>query len=181
MRDGKVEQMRRVPMLRACSESELITLAGAAEMINVPAGSVLQTEGAEVKWFYLILTGDVAATRNGRLLGRSGAGTTVGEVELLCGSPATRSVMTAASVRAMVLSRRQFSSALDNCPTFRDAIVRSLARGLADALAEPAGDRELVRGPWRPRPAPAPAPVPAVSMDHPSIARRLAPTPSIGA
>jgi CRP-like cAMP-binding protein len=169
-RDGKIDQLRRVPMLRACSEDELRRLAATFEVINLPVGTVLQIEGREIRWFHLILSGDVAVTRNGRILGRSGAGTTVGEVELLCGSPAMGSVVSAGEVRAMVMGRRQFTSSLDECPVFRDAIVRSLARGLAASIAESSED-EPVAGPWRPRPIrPRPAAVP--TMDHPSWGRR---------
>src|ERR1700738_778146 len=93
--DGKIDQLRRVPMLRACSEAELRWLAATFEVINLPAGTVWQIEGRDVRWFHLILAGDVAVTRNGRILGRSGVGTTVGEVELLCGSPAMGAVVSA--------------------------------------------------------------------------------------
>jgi CRP-like cAMP-binding protein len=171
-------------MLRACSETELRRLGAAAEAINVPTGGVMQVEGDEVRWFYVILTGDVDIERNDRIVGRSGVGTTVGEVELLCGSPAMQSVIAASPVRAVVLSRPQFNAVLDDCPVFRDAIVRSLARGLAAAVADRT-DRELVAGPWRPRPAPAPVAI-EVSPAHPTVAlrpmpSRLSPTPSIGA
>jgi CRP-like cAMP-binding protein len=184
MRDGKLEQLRRVPMLRACSEVELRRLASAAEAVNVPAGAVMQIEDDEVRWFYLVLTGDVDFERDDTMVGRSGVGTTVGEVELLCGSPAMQSVIAASPVRAVVLSRPQFNAVLDDCPVFRDAIVRSLARGLAAAVADRA-DRGLVAGPWRPRPAPAPVSI-EVSRAHPSVTlrplpARVSPTPSIGA
>jgi CRP-like cAMP-binding protein len=168
--DGKIDQLRRVPMLRACSEEELRRLAATFEVINLPAGTVLQIEGREVRWFHLILAGDVAVTRNGRILGRSGAGTTVGEIELLCGSPAMGSVVSASQVRAMVMGRRQFNSTLDECPVFRDAIVRSLARGLAASVADSTED-EPIAGPWRPRPVP-PRPATVRSMDHPSMGLR---------
>jgi CRP-like cAMP-binding protein len=180
-RDGKIDQLRRVPMLRACSDAELRRLATAFEVINLPAGTLIQLEGKEIRWFHLILAGDVAMTRNGRILGRSGAGTTVGEVELLCGSPAMGSVVSASEVRAVVMGRRQFTSTLDECPVFRDAIVRSLARGMAAAVAE-STENEPVPGPWRPRPVRLPAPPATVrSMAHPSLALRVLPTPSLGA
>jgi CRP-like cAMP-binding protein len=188
MRDGKMEQLRRVPMLRACSEAELRRLAWAAEMITVPTGAVMQVEDDEVRWFYLVLAGDVDVEQGERMVGSSGVGTTVGEVELLCGSPAMHTVTAASPVRAVVLSRPQFNAVLDDCPVFRDAIVRSLARGLAAAVAD-RSDHGLVAGPWRPRPVPAPFSA-KVSRAHPSVSLRpvparlspsLSPTPSIGA
>jgi hypothetical protein len=145
---------------------------------------VVQVEGDEVKRFHLILTGEVELRRNDKMAGRSGVGTTIGDVELLCGTPAMRSAMGASQVRAMVLDRRQFTAVLDDCPVFRDAIVRSLARGLAAAMPG-RGDGELVVGPWRPRPAPVP-PAIETSLTHPSRGLRtmpaiLSPTPPIGA
>jgi len=98
--DRKIEQLRRMPMLRACRDSELRRLAGAGETVDVAAGEVLQADGAPVRHFHLVL-------------------------------------------RVFILGKREFTGALDDCPAFRDAILRSLSRRLAGADRISPGERRL--------------------------------------
>jgi CRP-like cAMP-binding protein len=132
-RDRKVDEISRVPMLRAAGRAELARLALSAEMVEVKPGDPIQVEGVAARWFYLILSGDVVFTRNGRILGHSGAGTTIGEADLLAGTEPCDSVAAVSTVRALVIGKRQFGLVLEDCPVFRDGILRSLSRQLVAA------------------------------------------------
>jgi CRP-like cAMP-binding protein len=131
-------------MLRAAGKGELARLALMTDVVDVPPGDPLQVEGVGARWFHLILSGDVVITRNGRILGHSGAGTTVGEADLLAGTVASDSVTTVTPVKVMVIGKRQFSQVLEDCPVFRDGILRSLSRQLIAATRPPAAEPMLL-------------------------------------
>jgi len=142
-RDGKHDEIGRVPMLRAAGKAELARLALMTDVVDVKPGEPLQVEGVAVRWFHLILAGDVVITRNGRILGHSGAGTTVGEADLLAGTVASDSVTAVTPVKVMVIGKRQFGQVLEDCPVFRDGILRSLSRQLI-AATKPAAEPMLL-------------------------------------
>ena len=146
VRDGKIEEISRVPMLRAAGKAELARLALSTELIEVNPGETLQVEGVTARWFYLILSGDVVITRNGCVLGVSGTGTTVGEADILAGTCPTDSVTTVGKVRAIAIAKRQFGVVLEDCPVFRDGILRSLSRQLVAATKPPAEPMLLPAG-----------------------------------
>jgi CRP-like cAMP-binding protein len=145
-RDGKVEEISRVPMLRAAGRAELARLALSAELVEMKSGEALQVEGLPARWFYLVLSGDVVTTRNGCILGHSSTGTTVGEADILAGTEPSESVTAVNTVRALVIGKRQFGLVLEDCPVFRDGILRSLSRQLVAATKPPAEPMLLPAG-----------------------------------
>jgi CRP-like cAMP-binding protein len=62
---------------------------------------------------------------------------------LLSGIDAVESLIALGRGRVFILGKREFTGALDDCPAFRDAILRSLSRRLAGADRISRGERRL--------------------------------------
>ncbi len=69
-----VERLKAVDLLRNCTHAQLEEVAQLAERVQVGAGEVLAREGRIGREFFLILTGSVAVTQQGRRVNTLGAG-----------------------------------------------------------------------------------------------------------
>jgi hypothetical protein len=94
-------------------------LAGRLERLTVPAGTVVVAEGEAGDRFYLIESGSVAVTAEGRELRQEGAGDFFGEIALLRAVPRTATVTTTSDTQLWVLGREDFLSALDGSSEVR--------------------------------------------------------------
>ena len=98
-----VERLKAVDQLRACTEAQLAEVARLAERIQVGEGEVLAREGRIGREFFLILSGTVAVTQNGRRVNTLGPGDFFGELALMSGAPRNATVVAADPVEAYVL------------------------------------------------------------------------------
>lgn len=118
--DAKIERLRQLPLLRCCSDAEVRRLAAAGELVEMPAGTVLQQEGREVDWLHLVIEGEV-----------SGPGQTeavIGQTAVLAGAPATEAVWALTDTLVLLLGRREFRAAMDTSPGFRGLVITSMAQ-----------------------------------------------------
>lgn len=136
-RSQKVELLRTVPLFSALSKKELDELAKRTDEITVPAGTDLAKQDAAGTQLFIVLDGTVAVRRNNRRVATLGEGEFVGEMALLDGGPRSASLHTTTDVTVLVMSRRDFSEALDLMPS----VSRKLLAGLSQRLRE--ADRKL--------------------------------------
>ena len=101
------------------------------EVLTLEAGKVLMTEGDPVEFFYVVLEGELRASRNygnqAILLGVAKPGTFVGEVPLLLDSPTVATVRALKSSRLFRLSKDDFWLMLGMCPSVAGEIFRTMA------------------------------------------------------
>jgi CRP/FNR family transcriptional regulator, cyclic AMP receptor protein len=145
-----VERLKAVDLLRNCTQAQLQDVAQLAERVQVGAGEVLAREGRIGREFFLILTGSVAVTQNGRRVNTLGGGEFFGELAAMDPGPRNATVTALSDLDVLIIGPREFSAMAD-IPGFRDALFRSMARRLrtaedrlAAALAAP--DRARHRG-----------------------------------
>lgn len=126
-RDGKIERLRRLPVLRRCTNDEVRRLAAAGELVELTAGTRMQRDGAGVDWLHLIVAGEVAGDAAGEAV--------IGQTAVLSGTDAGHDVWAATNVVALVLGRREFRALIDTSPGFRSAVISSVARTAASKPA----------------------------------------------
>lgn len=132
---GLFPRLRQIPLFQHIKEQDLECL-GQVEMVDAPAGTVLVEAGETNLHFWILLNGEVRATKpeadNGcTLLGTLKTGETFGEVPLLTGAPAApiHGETTADSTLVRV-DGAGFWSLMNSCPAVRSGILSNMGRRL---------------------------------------------------
>lgn len=142
-KDATVDRLTAVEPLRGCSRSQLKQVARLAERVQVAAGEVLAREGRIGREFFLILSGTVTVTQEGRRVNMLGPGSFFGELAAMNPGPRNATVTAASEVEVLIIGPREFAAMAD-IPGFRDALFKSMANRLrtADARLAAAGHEE---------------------------------------
>jgi len=114
--DSKIDRLEEVPLFEGCTRRQLRAVARIADVLEVPAGTVLTKSGDPGEAFFLILDGRVRVEVSPRKRVRLGPGEFFGEMSLLDGGPRTATVAADTDVRMLVIARRDFSLLLSKVP-----------------------------------------------------------------
>jgi CRP/FNR family cyclic AMP-dependent transcriptional regulator len=125
--DEKLDLLSSLPLFRDCSSRELRRIAGLAEVITVPAGSVLVREGRQGFEFFVISSGDARVVIDGRTVATLRPGDHFGELALLACTARDATVVSETAMELVVIEVRSFRGLLAASPSF--------ARGMLEALA----------------------------------------------
>jgi glutaminase len=129
------DELRTLPPLAGMSPEGLARVAACAAELEADAGQVLALQDDPGSGMYLIREGSVAVElRSGTL--ELGAGDFFGELALLVedGSRVAR-VRATSPVRCISIPREDFLELVESEPSFAVALLRELARRLAEARA----------------------------------------------
>jgi CRP-like cAMP-binding protein len=126
--DGKLELLKRVPLLAGHGRREIEEVGRLAEEIDVPAGRVLMREGETGREFFVLVTGDVAIERDGTRVRTMAPGDFFGEIALLAEGPRTATATTESPAKLLVLGHREFHSLMDQHPAIRTCVLDALAK-----------------------------------------------------
>jgi CRP/FNR family transcriptional regulator, cyclic AMP receptor protein len=136
VRDAKVERLAKVPLFAKLGRRELEHLAAQVDEVSISPGQTLITEGKPTEAFYIVSSGRVRVTREGRARAELGAGDFFGEIGMLDNGPATATVIAEGPVEAMVLSHSQFRDAIKGNHTLALEVIAAMAERLrANSLA----------------------------------------------
>ena len=124
------DQLAGLPLFSACSKRDLQRLARASDEIQVPAGTVLTTQGDIGREAFIIMDGTASVTKDGVVEAELGPGDHVGELALLDGGPRSATVTATTDMSVLVLSKPAFNGVLDEIPTLAHKLLVSLARRL---------------------------------------------------
>ncbi len=105
--------------------AELETLERLITPITVPAGETIMTQGAFGNEAHLLLDGQLLVQRDGQEIAILGAGAIVGETAVLLNEPRSATVVAATDTTIAVMTRREFSSMLETCPTLARRVLNS--------------------------------------------------------
>lgn len=109
--------LRTIPALAGCSTRQLRRMASLMDVVEVPAGTVLTTEGAFENQVFLLVEGSVAVTARGERVAELGPGEVVGELGVLDRHRRRTATTTALTpVTACVLTPRGLDSLLRGFP-----------------------------------------------------------------
>jgi CRP-like cAMP-binding protein len=146
-RDAKIDRLRQLPVLRSCTDEEVRKLGAAGELVELPAGTVLQREGEDVDWLHLVIDGQISRS--------AGPEAVVGQTAVLAGEAAQDEVRADVALLVLVLGRREFRALMDAAPGFRSAVITSMAQTVASAAPhratlDPPGVGQVYQLPIRP-------------------------------
>ncbi len=129
-KDGKIALLQGVQLFSRCSKKQLAAIARLADMIQVPAGTELITEGASGREFMIIVEGTGEVRRAGRRIDTIGPGDFFGEIALLSGGPRNATVRAASEALLLVVTSRQFWALLEQAPEIQRSVIRALGERL---------------------------------------------------
>lgn len=131
--DRKLEHLAQVKMFSSLSKKELGLVAKASDVIKVPAGTEIVTEGQLGHEFYLILQGSVTVRRNGRKVATLEVGNYFGEMALLDRGPRSATIVADTDCELLVIGQREFMAVLDRVPAVSHKLLVSMAARLREA------------------------------------------------
>lgn len=127
--DSKIDMLRLLPGLRDARERDLAALAVDVDVVDVDAGTVLMEKGALAREAFIIVSGEVEVTREGRTLATLGPGEFLGEMGVLSHAPRSATATTMVPTRLLVSDPRSFSALLHD-----HHVVHSLLEALSMRL-----------------------------------------------
>lgn len=127
--DPKVALLRGLPSLAAVRGRDLAAVAPMVEDLEVPAGTVLVTEGATCHEVLLVLHGHGIVSVGGAPVGRVGPGDVVGDIAVRQGTPHETTVTADGPIHLLVAGPESYRAFVRH-----PVIVRAAAAGLSDRL-----------------------------------------------
>lgn len=128
----KVEALRNVRLLSACTNRELAEVAALTVPASLPSGTVLTREGQAGGLAYVIESGTCEVVRGTRVVARLGQGDVVGELSLIDGGPRTATVRAVTAVEVLEITAKDLQRLLRDAPRLRRSLLRSLAARVRD-------------------------------------------------
>ena len=127
-----LDPLRAIPLFRSCSDRSLEVIAGIAQEMSFPTGTVLVREGDAGESLILIRSGAATVEQGGRTLRRLGAGDFLGEIALIDGRPRTATVTATDAIEALVIDRAGFSRLMEEFPVIWFDLVSALTERLRE-------------------------------------------------
>jgi CRP/FNR family transcriptional regulator len=120
--------LHSIPMFASCTTEQIDHLAQLGDAVTVTDGHVIVREGETGDTFFVVTSGKVRVTRGDREIASIGAGDYFGELALFDPAPRNATITAIGPVSLVSLSRAAFTTALDDMPSLRDALLQGMAR-----------------------------------------------------
>ena len=130
--NAKVALISNVPLFAGCSKRELALVAGIADEIAQPAGTVLTAEGKAGREFCILISGGAEVRQRTKLLRLLSTGDFFGEIALILDAPRSATVTATSEVRLLVIDQNAFRRLLRESPSIQGKVLEALAVRLAD-------------------------------------------------
>jgi CRP/FNR family cyclic AMP-dependent transcriptional regulator len=134
-KDAKVEAIKRVPLFAKLSKQGLQDVAAIADEIDLPEGKQLTRQGERAQEFVVLLDGSAEVQQDGRVVNALGAGDFLGEIGLVTKLPRTATVTATSTVRALVITDRDFLELLRRSPEVSAGVLEALGERLGPELS----------------------------------------------
>ena len=125
-----LKELRAIPLFASLSGGQAGCFE-AGEIVEVEAGKILATEGELLESFYVLLEGEMRASRNysnqAVLMGVLKPGMFMGEISLLLDSPNLATVRSLKPCRFFRLGKNEFWQMLSTCPSVASEVFRTMA------------------------------------------------------
>jgi CRP-like cAMP-binding protein len=128
-----IDHLAEVPLFSHCSRRDLQTVARNTEVIDIPEGARIVSQGDAGNAFYVLLDGSAIVARNGRRVGELLPGDYFGELALLDPAPRNADVVAQTPVTVARLLVKPFRQMLRDVPAMNERLLAGLARRLRDA------------------------------------------------
>ena len=130
-RNAKIELLKKVPLFAGCSKRELRELAGIADELAMPEGTVLTREGRVGREFFVLVEGAVKVSQGGRKLADLSGGDWLGEIALLTKGPRSATATATSRVRTLVIVDRDFQRVVKDMPSIALKVLTRVATRLS--------------------------------------------------
>ncbi len=120
--------MAGLPIFASLEPRSLQAVAALARVVHANAHTVLMLEGETAESFFVIVSGTVHVTHDGRLVRSMNAGGFLGEVGLLDAGERTATATCATDCELIELGRFEFGRVLATFPDVRARIEAAAAR-----------------------------------------------------
>lgn len=134
--DSKLDLLRSIPLFSELGRRELERVEQLTDEVDLPAGQVLMRQGDVGREMYVLASGGARVERNGELLSTMTPGAFIGDISLLSEGTRTATVTLTAPSRLLVLGHREFHELMDEMPSVRAGVLRSIAEKLRRLEAE---------------------------------------------
>jgi CRP/FNR family cyclic AMP-dependent transcriptional regulator len=132
-----VDALRRVPMFADLDDRELGRLAGSFRERTFPEGSMVTEEGGAGAGFFIIADGNATVAIGGEERTTLGPGDYFGEIALIDEGSRTATITAATDLRCYGLTAWEFRPFVEEHPQVAWTLLKTLARRLRDAQAQP--------------------------------------------
>ncbi|HEX7002035.1 MAG TPA: ATP-binding protein [Trueperaceae bacterium] len=143
-----LDYLRRVPLLQALGDKDLLDLLERADEIVLEPGTVLFREGDQGDDLYVVLEGELLISRRVReiddVIAARGPGEFVGEMAVVVGRPRSATVTAGQRTRLLKLGRAAFEELLARSSHAATAIVGCMATRIEDEQVNRSRDERLV-------------------------------------
>lgn len=129
-RKRKTDLLREIPLFSECSRAELDQVAGVADELALPAGTVLMREGAVGKELVVLIDGEVDVTQGSTRIATRAGGDFVGELALVTQRPRTATVTATSEIRVLVVSASAFQRLLRDVPAIAVKVLKAVGERL---------------------------------------------------
>jgi len=130
MDQSTLQELRAIPIFSNLS-GEQTSCFEPGEIIQLATGKVLASEGDPIDSFYVLLEGEMRASRNysnqAILMGIAKPGMFLGEISLLLDSPNLATIRALKPCRLFRLGKNDFWRMLSTCPSVASQIFRTMA------------------------------------------------------
>src|SRR5262245_19558528 len=125
--DEKIAYLQRVPVLQDCTNRQLRAISRITDVLEMPAGHVLDQAGEPGDHFFFIVDGTARVDVPSQNPPRVGPGEFFGEMSLLDGGPRSATVIAETPVRLLVIHRRDFRTLLKEASALTERILIALS------------------------------------------------------
>ncbi|MHB8465142.1 MAG: cyclic nucleotide-binding domain-containing protein [Acidimicrobiales bacterium] len=127
-----MELLKRVPLFADCTTVELAVIAGKAQEVYAPSGSVIVEQGSEGDRFFVVAEGLAHVHVDGRKIASIGAGSFFGEMALIDHAPRSATVTAELPVRLLVIDEAGFET-VRTIPSVAEKVLVGMAERLRAA------------------------------------------------
>jgi CRP-like cAMP-binding protein len=128
--------LTQVPMFHACTTAQIDEVMQLAQGRAVDPGEVVVREGDRGDEFFVVGTGEVSVSRDGKEVVRLGPGAFFGELALFDQAPRNATVTATTGTTVVAVGRDAFQKLLGDVPGFREALLTGMARRLHELDAK---------------------------------------------
>jgi CRP/FNR family transcriptional regulator, cyclic AMP receptor protein len=120
--------LSKIPMFSACTPEQLDVVAARGDSVAAEDGQAVMTEGETGEGFYVITSGRAKVARSGNVVTELEPGDYFGELSLFDPAPRNATITAVGTLSCVLMSRADFTQALDQVPAIRDALLHGMAR-----------------------------------------------------
>ncbi len=122
----KLVELGASSLFAGMSPEALYPVAAIAAVVSRAPGEVVVREGDPGDALFVVVSGTLAVSREGKHLKEVGAGATFGEIALLDGAPRSATITAVTAAELLRIPREELTALLDESPELSRGIIRTL-------------------------------------------------------